>query len=77
MMFSMAFSNSFERIVAGLLFDSLKSFVNDLLSDALLAIQHDAVDQTGDELGIVNRISQRLRALRFYLFWASFFPPSH
>ena len=29
----------FERIVAGLLFDSLKSFVNDLLSDALLAIE--------------------------------------
>ena len=30
---------------------------NDPLSDALLAIQHNAVDQTSDHLGIVNRIS--------------------
>ena len=34
-----------------------ESFVNDLLSDALLAIQHNAVDQTSDHLGIVNRTS--------------------
>ena len=48
---------SLQRIVAGLLLNHGESFVNDLLSDALLAIQHHAVDQTGDHLGIVNRIS--------------------
>ena len=48
---------SFQRIVAGLLLNHGESLVNDLLSDALLAIQHHAVDQTGDHLGIVNRIS--------------------
>ena len=48
---------SLERIVASLLLDHGESLVNDLLSDALLAVQHDAVDQTGDHLGIVNRIS--------------------
>ena len=30
-----------ERIVAGLLLDDVESIVNDLLSNALLAIQHD------------------------------------
>ena len=48
---------SLERIVASLLLNHGESLVNDLLSDALLAVQHDAVDQTGDHLGIVNRIS--------------------
>ena len=48
---------SLQRIVAGLLLNHGESFINDLLSDALLAIQHDAVDQTSDHLGIVNRIS--------------------
>ena len=48
---------SLQRIVAGLFLNHGESFVNDLLSDALLAIQHDAVDQAGDHLGIVNRIS--------------------
>ena len=48
---------SFQRIVAGLFLNHGESLVNDLLSDALLAIQHHAVDQTGDHLGIVNRIS--------------------
>ena len=48
---------SLQRIVAGLLLNHGESFVNDLLSDALLAIQHNAVDQTSDHLGIVNRIS--------------------
>ena len=48
---------SLERIVAGLLLNHGESLINDLLSDALLAVQHDAVDQTGDHLGIVNRIS--------------------
>ena len=48
---------SLQRIVAGLLLNHGECLVNDLLSDALLAIQHHAVDQTGDHLGIVNRIS--------------------
>ena len=48
---------SLQRIVASLLLNHGESFINDLLSDALLAIQHDAVDQTSDHLGIVNRIS--------------------
>ena len=48
---------SLQRIVAGLLLNHGESLVNDLLSDALLAIQHNAVDQTSDHLGIVNRIS--------------------
>ena len=48
---------SLQRIVAGLLLNHGESFINDLLSDALLAIQHHAVDQTSDHLGIVNRIS--------------------
>ena len=48
---------SLQRIVAGLLLNHGESLVNDLLSDALLAIQHHAVDQAGDHLGIVNRIS--------------------
>ena len=45
-MFSIAFSKSFQRIVAGLFLNHGESLVNDLLSDALLAVQHDAVDQT-------------------------------
>ena len=48
---------SLQRIVAGLLLNHGECLVNDLLSDALLAIQHNAVDQTSDHLGIVNRIS--------------------
>ena len=48
---------SLQRIVAGLLLNHGECLINDLLSDALLAIQHHAVDQTSDHLGIVNRIS--------------------
>src|SRR5699024_7952204 len=46
-----------QGIVAGLLLDHGESIINDLLSNALLAVQHDAVDKASNHLGIVNRIS--------------------
>ena len=47
-----------QGIVAGLFLYDIESLVNDLLSDTLLAVQHNAVHQTGDHFGIVNRICQ-------------------
>ena len=47
-----------ERVVAGLFLHDVECIVNDLLRNTFLAIQHDVVDQAGDNLGIVNRIGQ-------------------
>ncbi len=58
-MFSIAFSNIPEDRCRSSP-EHVESLVNDLLSDALLAIQHHVVDQTGDHLGIVNRIGQNV-----------------
>src|SRR5699024_2873973 len=48
----------FQRIIAGLFLHDVERIVNDLLGNALLAVQHDVVDKTGDYFGIVNRIGQ-------------------
>src|SRR5699024_7341229 len=47
-----------QRVVAGLFFHDVERIVNDLLRNAFFAIQHDVVDLTGDNFGIVNRICQ-------------------
>ena len=54
------FGKSIESIFTGLLGYDIKCTVDDLLSDTLLAVQHDAGDQTGDQFRIVYRICQNI-----------------
>ena len=51
-------SENFQGLLAGLLLDDVKGTVNDLLSHALLTIQHDAVDQLGHQDAVIDRIRQ-------------------
>ena len=51
-------SENFQRLLVGLLLDDVKGTVDDLLSHALLAVQHNAVDQLGHQHGAVHRIGQ-------------------
>ncbi len=48
----------FQTVLAGLLFNKFKGTVHDLLGNALLAVEHDAVDELGNQNGIVNRIRE-------------------
>ena len=50
----------FQRFTSGLLTDNIESTVNNLLRNALLAVEHDRVYQLGDELGIIKRIGQNV-----------------
>ena len=50
----------FQRLFLGLFLDDVKGTIHDLLSHALLAIQHDAVDQLGHQHGAVHGIGQDL-----------------
>ena len=47
-----------EGFVAGLFLDHIKGAVHDLLGDALLAVEHDAVDKLGHQNAVVHRIGQ-------------------
>ena len=47
-----------ERLIAGLFLDDVKRTVDDLLCNALLAVEHDAVDELGHEDTVVHRIGQ-------------------
>ena len=47
-----------EGLVAGLVLDHIKGAVNDLLSNTLLAVEHDAVDKLGHQNAVVHRIGQ-------------------
>jgi len=48
-----------QRIIIGPLFDQLKGVVHDILSDALLALKHDAVDELLHQRICVYRIGTR------------------
>ena len=50
----------FVGILAGLFLDDVKRTVDDLLCNALLAVEHDAVDELGHEDTVVHRIGQDL-----------------
>ena len=47
-----------QRLLTCLFADNVECAVNNLLSDTLLTVQHNAVYQTGNELGIVQGIYQ-------------------
>ncbi len=47
-----------ERLVAGLVLDHVERAVDDLLGDALLAVEHHAVDEFGHQDAVVHRIGQ-------------------
>ena len=47
-----------ERLVAGLVLDHVERAVDDLLGDALLAVEHHAVDELGHQDAVVHRIGQ-------------------
>ena len=51
-------SKDVERLIAGLFLDDVKRTVDDLLCNALLAVEHDAVDELGHEDTVVHRIGQ-------------------
>ena len=51
---------SLETRLAGLLFHDLERTVDDLLGYALLAVEHDAVDELGHQNGTVDRIGKDL-----------------
>ena len=57
-MFSIAVLKDLHGLLAGLFLDGLKSTIDDLLGNTLLAVEHDAVDELGHQDGIVNRIGQ-------------------
>ena len=50
------FGEGFKRIETRLFLDDLERIVNDLLGNALLAVEHDVVDELGYKLRIVKRI---------------------
>ena len=50
----------FDGVFLGLLLDLVEGTVDHLLGHALLAIQHDTIDQPGDQDGAVNGIRQDL-----------------
>ena len=74
-MFSIAFSKVSRGSLPVFSLNHGESLVNDLLSDALLAIQHHAVDQTGDHLGIVIGSAKTSRLAMLPLL-GIFLPPS-
>ena len=51
-------SESLEGILPALVLDYIKRIVHDLLCDALLTVQHDAVDELGHQHAVVYRIRQ-------------------
>lgn len=51
---------SLKTRLAGLLFHDLERTVDDLLGYALLAVEHDAVDELGHQNGTVDRIGKDL-----------------
>ena len=51
---------SLKGILPGLVFDYIERIVHDLLCDALLAVQHDAVDELGHQHAVIHRIRQDL-----------------
>ena len=50
----------FQAILAGLVLDNFKCTIHDLLGNTLLAVQHDAVDELGNQNGIVIGIRKDL-----------------
>ena len=60
MMFSIACSIDLKGFLAGLFFYDVKCVVYDLLSYALLAVKHDAVDKFGNEFRVVYGIRKYL-----------------
>ena len=50
----------FNGIVAGLVLDDIECIVDDLLSNTLLAVEHNSVDQTSNQHTVVHRIRQDL-----------------
>ena len=50
-----------EGLLAGALVNDVECAVDNLLSDGLLAIEHHAVHELGDELIVVERIREDLR----------------
>ena len=49
-----------QRFTTGLFTNDIESTINNLLRNALLAVEHDRVYQLGDELGIIKRIGQNV-----------------
>ena len=66
----------FQCILAGLFSNDVECTVNNLLGNALLAVYHHIVDETGYELGVVNRILQHVTFCDFTSSWHFRFPPS-
>ena len=53
-------SENLQGFTTGFVSNNVKSTINDLLRNALLAVQHDRIDQLGNQLGIVERIGQNV-----------------
>ena len=66
-----------QSIFTSLFADDFKGAINDFLCNALLTVNHYIVDQTGYELGFVNRILQHVTFCDFTSSWHFRFPPSH
>ena len=49
-----------QRVFPGLFLDDIESTVDHFLRDALLTVQHDAVDQLGHQDGVIQRVGQNL-----------------
>ena len=64
-----SFFESFQSIFACLFVYDFECTVDDLLCNALFAIQHDVIDQTGDQLGIIKRIRQNVASCDITSSW--------
>ena len=67
----------FQCFFTGLFGNDVECTVNYLLCNALLTVNHYIIDQTGYELGFVNRILQHVTFCDFTSSWHFRFPPSH
>ena len=51
---------SVQTVLAGLGLDDLECVIDDALGNALLAVEHDAVDELSHQSGIIDRIRKDL-----------------
>ena len=65
-----------QRVRAGFFLYGLKRIVNDPLCNALLAVQHNVIDQLGHEDRVVKRVRQNFSFEAMLSSWHCNFPPS-
>ena len=53
-----SFGKCIKGLLTGLILDDIESIVNDLLSNTLLAVEHNAVDELGHQDAVIHRIGQ-------------------